>query len=329
MKRKAFITGISGQDGSYLAEYLLSLDYEVYGLIRRHSISENQQSRLEKIIDKIKVFYGDLNDPLVIQKLILEIKPDEFYNLGAQSHVRVSFDTPQYTVQTNGASVINLLEIVKNTAPEIKFYQASSSEMFGLSVDKDNFQRESTPLNPVSPYGCSKVLAYNAVRHYRRSYKLHTTNGILFNHESPRRGSNFVSNKIVKKACEIKLKIDSHLELGNMDSYRDWGHSKDYVRAMYMILNHKTPDDFVVATGETRSVRDLCEISFSYLGLNYEDYLKINPVYLRPEELPYLRGDCSKLKQTFDWKPDYTFNSMISEMIDHWMDTLQGKKSYR
>lgn len=329
MKRKAFITGISGQDGSYLAEYLLSLNYEVYGLIRRHSISENQQSRLEKIINKIKVFYGDLNDPLVIQKLILEIKPDEFYNLGAQSHVRVSFDTPQYTVQTNGSSVINLLEIVKNTAPEIKFYQASSSEMFGLSVDKDNFQRESTPLNPVSPYGCSKVLAYNAVRHYRRSYKLHAANGILFNHESPRRGSNFVSNKIVKKACEIKLNIDSHLELGNMDSYRDWGHSKDYVRAMHMILNHETPDDFVVATGETRSVRDLCKISFSHLNLNYEDYLKINPVYLRPEELPYLKGDCSKLKQTFDWKPEYTFDSMIIEMIDHWMDILQGKKSYR
>jgi GDPmannose 4,6-dehydratase len=329
MKRKAFITGISGQDGSYLAEYLLSLDYEVYGLIRRHSISENQQSRLEKIIDKIKVFYGDLNDPLVIQKLILQIKPDEFYNLGAQSHVRVSFDTPQYTIQTNGASVINLLEIIKNEVPEIKFYQASSSEMFGLSVDKDNFQRESTPLNPVSPYGCSKVLAYNAVRHYRRSYKLHAANGILFNHESPRRGSNFVSNKIVKKACEIKLKIDSHLELGNMDSYRDWGHSKDYVRAMHMILNHEIPDDFVVATGETRSVRDLCKICFSYLNLNYEDYLKINPVYLRPEELPYLKGDCSKLKQTFDWKPQYTFDSMIIEMIDHWMDVLQGKKSYR
>jgi GDPmannose 4,6-dehydratase len=329
MKRKAFITGISGQDGSYLAEYLLSLDYEVYGLIRRHSISENQQSRLEKIINKIKVFYGDLNDPLVIQNLILQIKPDEFYNLGAQSHVRVSFDTPQYTVQTNGSSVINLLEIVKNTAPEIKFYQASSSEMFGLSVDKDNFQRESTPLNPVSPYGCSKVLAYNAVRHYRRSYKLHAANGILFNHESPRRGSNFVSNKIVKKACEIKLNIDSHLELGNMDSYRDWGHSKDYVRAMHMILNHKAADDFVVATGETRSVRDLCKVSFSHLNLNYEDYLKINPVYLRPEELPYLKGDCSKLKQTFDWKPQYTFDSMIIEMIDHWMDVLQGKKSYR
>ena len=207
MKRKAFITGISGQDGSYLAEYLLSLDYEVYGLIRRHSISENQQSRLEKIINKIKVFYGDLNDPLVIQNLILEIKPDEFYNLGAQSHVRVSFDTPQYTVQTNGSSVINLLEIIRNVAPGIKFYQASSSEMFGLSVDQDKFQRESTPLNPVSPYGCSKVLAYNAVRHYRRSYKLHATNGILFNHESPRRGSNFVTNKIIKKCLNKPLKI--------------------------------------------------------------------------------------------------------------------------
>jgi GDPmannose 4,6-dehydratase len=329
MKKKAFITGISGQDGSYLAEYLLSLDYEVYGLIRRHSIPENQQSRLEKIINKIKVFYGDLNDPLVTQQLITQIKPDEFYNLAAQSHVRISFDIPQYTVQTNGSSVINLLEIIKNQNPEIKFYQASSSEMFGLSVDSDNFQRESTPLNPVSPYGCSKVLAYNAVRNYRRSYKLHASNGILFNHESPRRGSNFVSNKIIKRACEIKLKMAPDIELGNMDSYRDWGHSKDYVKAMHMILNHHTADDFVVSTGETRSVRDLCKISFSYLGLNYEDYLKINPIYLRPEELPYLKGDCSKLKETFNWKPEYTFESMVLEMIDHWMDVLQGKKSYR
>jgi len=329
MKKKAFITGISGQDGSYLAEYLLSLDYEVYGLVRRHSVPENQQSRLDRIINKITVFYGDLNDPLSLHNIISKLKPDEFYNLAAQSHVRISYDIPKYTILTNGCALIDILDIIKNSSPETKFYQASSSEMFGLSVDDDNFQRESTAFNPVSPYGCSKVLAFNTVRHYRRAYKLHAVNGILFNHESPRRGSNFVSSKIIKRACEIKLKISSELELGNIDSYRDWGHSKDYVRAMHLIINNATSDDFVVATGETRSVRDMCDVCFNYLGLNYEDYLKINPKFLRPEELPYLKGDCSKLKKNFDWKRDYTFESMIEEMTNHWMDILTGKESYR
>lgn len=329
MNKKALITGISGQDGSYLAEYLLSLGYEVFGIVRRHSVSENQQFRLNNSINKIKVFYGDLNDVVSLQKIISEVMPDEIYNLGAQSHVRISFDIPSYTVGTNALSVLNLLDVIRNVCPNSKFYQASSSEMFGLTVDADGFQRETTVMNPVSPYGCSKVFGYNIVRNYRRAYNLHACNGILFNHESPRRGSNFVSNKIIKTVCEIKLGLKNKLELGNMDSYRDWGHSKDYVRAMHMILNHSTADDFVVATGETRSVRDMCKIAFDYVNLNYKDYVVINPIYYRPEELPYLRGDASKLKSTFNWKPQYTFETMLIEMVDHWMDILQNKPSNR
>ena len=201
--------------------------------------------------------------------------------------------------------------------------------MFGLSVDEDNFQRESTLMNPVSPYGCSKVFGYNIVRHYRRAYGLHATNGILFNHESPRRGSNFVTNKVVKAACSIKLGLQDKLEMGNMDSYRDWGHSKDYVKAMHAITNHAEAEDFVVSTMETHSVREMCEVVFSYLGLDYRDYVTQNPKYLRPEELPYLRGDSSKAREILGWKPTYTFESMLHEMCDHWLDILQGIKSTR
>ena len=328
-KKTAFITGISGQDGSYLSEYLLSLGYEVHGMIRRNSTPENQQSRLIKVQKDINVFYGDLTDQTSIEKLLTEIKPDEIYNLGAQSHVRISFDVPQYTVQSNAVGVINMLEAYKRICPKSKFYQASSSEMFGLSVDPDGFQRETTVMNPVSPYGCSKVFGYNVVRHYRRAYGLHAVNGILFNHESPRRGSNFVTNKVVKGACMIKLGMEDKLEMGNMDSFRDWGHSKDYVRAMHAILNHDVADEFVVSTGETHSVREMCQVVFSYLGLNYEDHVVQNPKFLRPEELPYLKGDCTKLKTTLNWKPTYTFEELMHEMCDHWMDVLQNKTSLR
>ncbi len=329
--KKAFITGINGQDGSYLSEYLLNLGYEVHGTVRRNSTSENQSARLKTAYEsgQLTTHYGDLSDQGSIERLLEEIQPDEIYNIAAQSHVRVSFDVPQYTVQTNAIGVLNILEAYRRTCPKAKFYQASSSEMFGLTVEDDGFQRETSIMNPVSPYGCSKVFGYNIVRHYRRAHKLHAVNGILFNHESPRRGSNFVTNKVVKAACSIKLGLQDKLELGNMDSYRDWGHSKDYVRAMHAILNHDEADDFVVSTMETHSVREMCELVFKYLDLDYRDYIEQNPKFMRPEELPYLKGDSTKIRETLGWKPDYTFEAMMHEMCDHWMDVLQGKESLR
>jgi len=329
--KKAFITGINGQDGSYLAEYLLGLGYEVHGTVRRNSTSENQSTRLMTAYEsgQLTTHYADLSDQGSLERLLEEIQPDEIYNIAAQSHVRVSFDVPQYTVQTNALGVLNILEAYKRTCPTAKFYQASSSEMFGLTVDDDGFQRETSIMNPVSPYGCSKVFGYNIVRHYRRAHNLHAVNGILFNHESPRRGSNFVTNKVVKAACSIKLGLQDKLELGNMDSYRDWGHSKDYVRAMHAMLNHDVADDFVVSTMETHSVREMCELVFKYLDLDYKDYIEQNPKFMRPEELPYLKGDSTKIRETLKWKPEYNFESMMHEMCDHWMDVLQGKESLR
>ena len=329
--KKAFITGISGQDGSYLTEYLLSLGYEVHGMVRRQSIAENQSARLQPYFETGRLFthYGDLLDQTSIEKLLTEIKPEEIYNIGAQSHVRISFDIPQFTVQANSLGVVNMLEAYKRICPSSKFYQASSSEMFGLTVEEDGFQRESTVMNPVSPYGCSKVFAYNMVRHYRRAYGLHAVNGILFNHESPRRSSNFVTSKVVKGACRIKLGLQDKLELGNMDSYRDWGHSKDYVKAMHMIMNHTEPNDYIVSTMQTHSVREMCEVVFSYLDLDYRDHVVQNPKFLRPEELPYLKGDSTKIRTELGWLPTYTFESMLHEMCDHWLDVLQGKESFR
>ena len=320
--KRALITGIGGQDGSYLAEYLLSKNYEVFGIVRRHSVAENQDSRISHLEKDITTFYGDLLDVPSLTRIILEVKPDEIYNLAAMSHVRISFDIPSFTIQTNALGLLNLLEVYRLLCPEAKFYQASSSEMFGNSVDPDGVQRLTTPMNPVSPYGCAKVLAYNLVRHYRHAYGLHACNGILFNHESPRRGTNFVTNKVVKTAVEIKKGLRDKLELGNLDSYRDWGHAKDYVRAMHMIINHETPDEFIVATGKTHSVRNLCETVFSKLDMNYKDYVVQNPKYMRPEELKYLKGESQKTRDVLGWRPEYTFETMLEEMIERWMKEI-------
>lgn len=323
--RKAFITGIAGQDGSYLSEYLLSLGYEVHGIIRRQSTPENQESRIDHIADKVKTYYADLTDVGRLYELLTEIQPDEIYSLAAQSHVRISFDIPSYTAQTNALGVLNLLEAYRTCCPNAKFYQASSSEMFGNSVDDDGSQRETTPMHPVSPYGIAKLFAYHMTRHYRRAYGLHACNGILFNHESPRRASNFVTNKICKAAVMIKLGMQDKLVMGNMDSFRDWGHSKDYVRAMHAIINHEKADEFVIATGQTHSVRELCEYAFKRVGLNYQDWVVQDPKYMRPEELKYLRGDSSKAKEILGWKPDYNFEMLINEMVDAWLDFFNNK----
>ena len=320
MKKKAFITGINGQDGSYLSEYLLSLDYDVYGIVRRNSIAEHQESRIDHLVGNgVNTEYGDLLDVSSLEKMIRTIKPDEIYNIAAQSHVRISMDIPQFTIQTNTIGLLNILEAYKNNSPSSRFYQASSSEMFGRSVDEDGYQRETTKMSPTSPYGCSKVFGFNMVQHYRNAYNLFAVNGILFNHESPRRGSNFVTNKVVKTAVRIKKGLENNLALGNLDAYRDWGHAKDYVRAMHMIINHDKPDDFVCATGVTNSVRDMCKYVFKKLKMNYEDYIVQDEKYMRAEELDYLRGDASKLKNTFGWKPEFTFEMLMDEMIHHWM----------
>ena len=325
--KKAFITGINGQDGSYLAEYLLSLGYEVHGIVRRNSVSENQQNRFsDEVREKLKISYGDLLDQGSLERLLGEIQPDEIYNLAAQSHVRVSYEIPQFTVQTNALGVLNILEAYRRTCPNAKFYQASSSEMFGNSVDDDGFQRETTRMTPVSPYGCSKVFAYNIVKNYRNAYNLHACNGILFNHESPRRGSNFVTNKVVKTAVRIKIGLEIKLELGNMDSYRDWGHSKDYVRAMHLIINNELPDDFVVSTMQTHSVREMVEYVFGKLELDYNQYVSQNLKFLRPEELKYLKGDSTKIRTSLNWKPEYTFESMLDEMIEYWINYYSNNK---
>jgi len=319
---KALITGISGQDGSYLAEHLLSLGYEVHGIIRRNSVPEHQESRIGHLSEKVTTYYGDLLDMGSLLQIVDEVRPDEVYNLAAQSHVRISSEVQGFTGNVNAIGALNLLQIVKFVCPKARYYQASSSEMFGSSVDEDLWQRETTPMQPVSPYGISKLYAYHMTKHYRKAYNLHACNGILFNHESPRRGSNFVSNKIIKAAVQIKLGFIDKLELGNMGAFRDWGHSKDYVRAMHLIVNHEVPDDFVVATGECRSVEQMVQYVFGKLNLDYRDHIVINPKFFRPDELPYLRGDATKIRRTLKWFPEITFDELLNEMITHWIDVL-------
>jgi GDPmannose 4,6-dehydratase len=324
-QKKALITGINGQDGSYLAEFLLTKGYQVHGTLKRNSVSENQTARLDSIFHKITLHYADLTDLSSLISVIQKIQPDEIYNLAAQSHVRISFDQPIYTAQVTGLGTLNLLEAVRLLNPKIKIYQASSSEMFGNSIDADGFQRETTPMTPVSPYGCAKVFSYNICKNYRNSYNMFISNGILFNHESPRRGTNFVTNKVVKEAVKIKYGISSELRLGNLDATRDWGHAKDYVEAMWLILQEENPDDFVCSTGISHSVKELCEYTFSKLGLNYQDWVKLDEKFLRPEELHDLKGDSSKLKKVTKWSPKYTFETMIDEMIEYWLEFYNKK----
>lgn len=317
---RALITGINGQDGSYLAEFLLKKGYEVWGIVKRNSVAETQTSRLDSIFDKINLRYADLTDLSSLINVIQECNPDEIYNLAAQSHVRISFDQPIYTANVTALGTLNVLEAVRLTNKKIRIYQASSSEMFGNNIDEDGFQRETTPMNPVSPYGCSKVFSYNICNNYKNSYGMYVANGILFNHESPRRGTNFVTNKVVKTAVEIKRGLRDKLVLGNLSSTRDWGHAKDYVEAMWMIMQQHNPDNYVCATGQSHSVLDLVTYVFDKLDLDVEKHLETSTKYYRPEELDDLKGDSTKLRLATGWEPKYTFESMLDEMINHWME---------
>ena len=324
--KKALITGINGQDGSYLAEFLLSKGYEIWGILKRNSVSENQTSRIPNdIFNKINLEYADMTDMSSLLRILKISNPDEIYNLAAQSHVRISFDQPIYTTETIAIGTLNLLEAMRIICPNSKFYQASSSEMFGNNIDDDGYQRESTPMNPVSPYGCAKVYAYNICRNYRNAYNMFISNGILFNHESPRRGTNFVTNKVVKEAVKIKLGLSNKLNLGNLEASRDWGHAKDYVRAMWLMLQHDKPDDFVCSTGVSYTVKDLVKYVFRKLNLKWEDYVGIDSRYYRSEELKFLKGDCSKAKNILGWEHKYNFETMLDEMIKHWECILAKK----
>lgn len=320
MNKKALITGISGQDGSYLAELLLSKGYEVHGTIRRNSSNENTTSRINSIIDQVTLHFADLTDLSSLEKSIIAASPDEVYNLAAQSHVGISYQNPVYTANVVGLGTLNLLESVRNYCPTAKIYQAGTSEMFGNSIDNDGFQRETTPFKPANPYACAKQFSHNICINYRNSYNLFISNGILFNHESPRRGENFVTSKIIKGAIAIYNGTQSDLKLGTLATYRDWGHAKDYTRAMWTIIQQDAPGDFVCATGVTHSIEELCEYVFSKLNLNYKDYVVIDQEFIRPEETLRLKGDSTKLRNLTGWEPEYTFESMIDEMIEYYLN---------
>jgi GDPmannose 4,6-dehydratase len=316
--KKALITGINGQDASYLAELLIDKGYEVHGTTRRNSVLENQNPRVDHIKSKIHIHYGDLTDSVGMLNLIDQVRPDEVYSLAAQSDVRISFEQPLYTANVNATGVLNLLETVRKICPNSKFYQAGSSEMFGNSVDPDGCQRESTQMLPVSPYGIAKLFAHNTTVYYRDRYGMFACNGIFFNHESSRRGTNFVTNKVAKTAVMIKKGLADRLMLGNLDSTRDWGHSKDYVRAMWMIMQQDQPSDYVCATGVAHSIRDMVNYVFGKLDLDWNDYVTCDTALYRNPELFNLCGDSSKLRNTVKWQPEYNFETMLDEMIEYW-----------
>ena len=315
-KRVALVTGINGQCGSFLAELLLEKGYEVWGTLKRNSVSENQTSRVEHIHDQLHLEYVDMTDMASIISVLQKSKPDEIYNLAAQSHVRISFDQPIYTASVVGIGFLALLEASRLICPRVKIYQASSSEMFGNCIDADGFQRETTQMNPVSPYGCSKLFAYNIARNYRHSYNMFISNGILFNNESSRRGSNFVTAKVVKAAVAIKRGLQKDLKLGNLNASRDWGHSKDYMKCVWLILQHDKSDDFVCATGISHTVKDLVEYVFNYFDMDWKKYVIQDQKFYRPEELNCLKGDALKARNILGWKPEYTFEMLLDEMIE-------------
>jgi GDPmannose 4,6-dehydratase len=330
MSRKALISGITGQDGSYLAELLLGKGYEVHGIIRRSSSFNTD--RIDHLyqdphVNGVKLFlhYGDLSDGASLQHLLHDIQPDEVYHLGAQSHVRVSFDIPEYTGDITGLGTTRLLEAIRETAPKARFYQASSSEMYGLVQAVP--QREDTPFYPRSPYGAAKVYAYWMTVNYRESYGLHASNGILFNHESPRRGETFVTRKITRALARIKAGLQKELFLGNLEAKRDWGYAPEYVEAMWLMLQQEKGDDFVVATGETHSVQEFLEESFACVNLDWKQYVKIDPRYYRPAEVDLLIGDAAKAKRILGWQPKTTFKELVRIMVQADDDLLAAQLS--
>jgi GDPmannose 4,6-dehydratase len=319
MPKRALITGITGQDGSYLAELLLGKGYEVHGIIRRASTFNT--GRLDHVYSDphtsktaLKLHYGDLSDASALARLIGKIQPEEVYNLAAQSHVRVSFDSPEYTTDITGTGTIRLLEAIRETGIRPRFYQASSSEMYGKVVEVP--QTERTPFYPRSPYGCAKVYSYWITVNYRESYGLHASNGILFNHESPRRGETFVTRKITRAVAAIKAGLQERLYLGNLDAKRDWGYAKEYVEAMWLMLQQPEPDDYVIATNETHSVREFLEVAFGHVGLDYRKHVEIDPAYYRPAEVDLLIGDYSKARQKLGWEPRTRFADLARLMVD-------------
>lgn len=318
--KRALITGITGQDGSYLAELLLDKGYEVHGIMRRNSTFTT--GRIEHIFDKVTLHYGDLADSSSLHHIVAKVQPDEVYNLAAQSHVKVSFDVPEYTADVTGTGTLRLMEAIRTCAPKAKFYQASSSEMFGKVLEVP--QTEKTPFYPRSPYGAAKVYSYWITKNYRESYDMFACNGILFNHESPRRGETFVTRKITRAVAAIKAGKQDKLYLGNLDAKRDWGFAGDYVEAMWLMLQQDKPDDYVVATNETHSVKEFCEIAFARVGLDWEKHVEVSEKYFRPAEVDLLIGDPAHAKQQLNWEPKVSFKQLVEMMVDADVDALKG-----